>query len=179
MALTICGNTISYIPDECEGINGKIIAVAFIDPCALPGANFQDCAWWTTEVANNRVQLIPYVNGSYDGGSHTTMEGFGATDEYVTGMMHTVTFADKTVESNCQFWNLLQRSAARFHFVFFTETHMFYSGAPVNVKRTMPITTDRKSLIVNNVTVTWSNPNVPCPQDIPANCPVLAQYNCP
>ncbi len=178
MAISNCGQLITYVPAECESELGRIGMIALIDPCVAETADYSSCAWWTAQLSADRAIVIPDLIGSYDGGSHTTSEGYGRNSEYVSGMNHVVTLLDKTVVTNSAFWNALQRSSGTHHMVMFTATKLWPTLAPVKVKRSMPITTDLNAVIQNNITISWSYPTSPTPIDIPANCPPISSTPC-
>lgn len=121
---------------------------------------------WNTALAAGDAIVLYAVSGSYDGGSTTESPGFGDQETINAGTTHVITYRDPNVADNCDFYNAIKYSS-QYTAWFKTSSKIWSADAPVTITPKAPVTDDIKAVMAYEVTVKWSNPDMPCPYDIP------------
>lgn len=162
------GTIPAYSCNPCPSYEyGRVRSIAFIknsfaftDPTAT--------AQWVTGINSGDIIIIWKTSGSYDGGTTTELPGFGDQATINGNTTHVLTFKDPNYKENCDFYNAIKGSS-QYSVAFRTSSSIHLSGAPVTVTPKNPIQDDDKSLVTWEGTVKWTNPDLPCPYNTPAN----------
>lgn len=170
-----CINLQSYFCNPCgDKEKGGIWGVVFtnIDAPMLDPSNNQ---YWVDLIEAGYAIVIPNVKGTYDGGAVTEAGGFGGQVSMLDQRNHTLNYMHLFSCENLDFYNILSKQN-NLEAWFMTGTRIFKSGAPVMVYATMPIEESFSSTMLFNVTVKWSNEDMPQCFDRPgalANCAAI------
>ncbi|RNC66476.1 hypothetical protein [Proteiniphilum sp. X52] len=123
--------------------------------------NIDDLA---SKINNGDIVVIPNVRGTYDGGTPKTITGFGRQAEKVVGKTHVIVWNDKNHSKNGSFYSYLEDNPTGYFIGWTTENEFRVSGKKLDkVEVKDPVEEDVESLVLWQVTVTWtqSNPNIP------------------
>ena len=148
-------------PDE----EGRIRHVAFIKK-GFAFVDESDRQEWIDGIDAGDIQMIPNIRGEYDGGEDITAPGYGDVEERITGRKHTVKLFDNKVVQNCAFWNKM-RTSKNWRLAFFTDTNVRITDKIVSVKPKTQIKAETTSVVENEITITFSQLNDPCPKARP------------
>jgi len=152
--------------DSCESPElGRIRSVAFIKN-TLTFSDPSSPTEWEAGFASGEIFLIPFTNGTYDGGAEVESPGYGDQATRITGYNFQVTYNDPNYRNNCDFYNALKDSR-QYKFAFRTETQIHLTDTTVSVIPKNPVTDDVNSAVVWSVTVKWAGKELPCPVDVP------------
>lgn len=121
---------------------------------------------WTTGILAKKIIIIPKTNGTFDGGSEVEAPGYGDQATKLTGYNFVAVFNDPNYKLNADFYNALKRSSSyRFAYRTSTQTHLTQNTVSVVPKN--PVTDDIGSDVTWNVTVKWTEEDLPVPYDTP------------
>lgn len=142
--------------------------VALIDP--------SDPTEWDTLIANKDVIIIPATNGSFDGGSEKEGPGYGDQATKLLGYDFQLTYNDPDYKLNGPHYNEIKRSR-NYRVAYRTETQIHLSTNTVSIIPKNPVADDIASEVTWNVTVKWTEEDLPVPYDTPAGIFECFQYN--
>lgn len=146
---------------ECDvPENGRIGGVGFVQKGA-PLLDPTDVQGWVDLVCNNLAIIIPNVRGTYDGGSPVEISGYGRQTTFRAGANHEVQYMHLWQCENVAFYNSFMRLSKDYEFYFVTGSKLHKGGDNLYVNAQYPITDDPSGVIEFNVTVRWSQYNLP------------------
>ena len=122
-------------------------------------------AEWTSGIEAGTIYVFPYTRGTLEV-AETMSEGFGDQDEALDGFTYTVNAIDPTYKNNWGFWNTFKGSQ-RWKVGYRTESLVHASSKTAIVVPKAPIAEGKKSAIRWNVTIKFTQDNIPEPQTMP------------
>lgn len=156
-----------HVCDPCEAREkGRIGSVAYIKK-EFEFTDPSNPEEWRTGIEAGDIIIIPEVTGSFDGGSEVEGPGYGRQATSLIGYNFTSNFKDPNYKNNCDFYNGLKNSRA-WRYAYVTETQVHLTTNPVVSIPKNPVTEELNSDVVWDVTVKWSDSNLPCPFPKPA-----------
>lgn len=156
----------SHYCDSCESPElGRVSSVAFIKN-TFTFTDPTSAAEWQAGFAAGDIFLIPFTNGTFDGGAEVEGPGFGRQATRITGYNFQVVYQDPNYRNNCEFYNAMKNSRA-YKFAFATQTQIHLTDVVVSVIPKNPVQDDPSSVVTWSVTVKWSGQDLPCPVDVP------------
>lgn len=156
-----------HLCDSCEEVEGaKIRSVGFIkvSKTFLDPSNPVE---WAAAIAAKDVIIIPFVNGTFDGGAEVLKDGYGDQSQKLTGYNFTADYKDPNYKHNAAFYNALKRSFG-YKFFYRTATQIHITDEAVQVIPKNPVTAATTDDVVWDVTVKWTSTDLPEPHDAPA-----------
>lgn len=181
-----CIDSADYVCAVCgEGESGRIRAVAYV----RQDVRFVDITnplEWLYYISLKQAYILPEVRGSYDGGKESTSEGFGAQQNRVTGMLHTVEYAERMRVENLGFYNVARRRSD-LRLVYVTERYLWWAPSLAKIAASKPIEAGLDTENIFKVSVQWASMDFAAAHEIPAgvfdSCArlqaLLAQYCAP
>lgn len=157
----------SFLCAPCDIVeHGRVSGVAFVQRGApLPNpSSVQD---WVNLVCNNLAIIIPAVRGTYDGSSPSETTGYGRIPTFRTGATHEVQYFHLWQCDNVNFYNTLMRLANDYTFWFATGSKLHKGGRGVYLSVQTPVSDDVASAMEFQVTVRWSNYELPQCYELP------------
>lgn len=142
--------------------HGRIRSIAIIKKSytatvmAAPSVN----STWTTGLSSGNLWQIPFVQGTYDGGSTTEVAGFGNQATANGNTTHTLTYKDPNYFDNADFYNAI-RSSSEYTIAYVTENYVHFSETVVTFTPKNPVADDINSVVTWEVQCKWTNPNSP------------------
>jgi len=159
------------IPDHlcnpCEAVEGARVRVAGFIKNSKTFVNPSSPTEWQAAIAAKDVIIIPFVNGTFDGGAEVLKDGYGSQSQRLTGYNHTANFKDPNYRQNGVFYNAIKRSTG-YKFFYATETQIHITDETVQVIPKNPVTAATTDDVVWDITVKWASQDLPEPHDIPA-----------
>lgn len=153
--------------NPCESAeHGRIRSAAFISS----DFSFTDPTSpteWRNGILNKKIIIIPQVNGTFDGGAEVEVPGYGDQATKLTGYNFTGVYNDPNYALNADFYNAIKRSR-NWKFAYRTENLVHLTQNTVQVIPKNPVTDDLASEVVWNVTVKWTDEDLPVPYATPA-----------
>lgn len=153
--------------DSCEEVEAaKIRSVGFIKN----SFNFIDPsnpAEWNAAILAKNVIIIPFVNGTFDGGAEVTKDGYGDQVTKLTGYNFSADYKDPNYKKNANFYNALKNSI-NYKFFYRTSSLIHLTTKTVQVIPKNPVTAAVTDDVVWDVTVKWADTDLPIPHDAPA-----------
>ena len=162
-----------YLDQEgCDIEPGSVVAVAFVDEDSkFDGSNdITDPANWVNLDYVASALIHQEVRGSYPRPAATELPGKGKQDTRVTGRKHQVDFRVSSIKGNDNYWNTLNRST-NYTFAFVVGSDydlLFYVEKTVSIDAVPVVEEGLDSEVDWNVTVKWSDFDVPSTSDVPA-----------
>lgn len=153
--------------NDCETPeHGRIRSVAFIkDSFAFTDPTSP--TEWRNGIQSKEIIIIPKTNGSFDGGSEVEGPGYGDQSSKLIGFNFQAVYNDPNYKENADFYNALKRSK-NYRFAYRTESQIHITDNTVSVIPKNPVGEDLTSEVTWNVTVKWSDSDLPVPFDVPA-----------
>lgn len=166
----------SQIPDHvctnCDDIeHGRVRSVAFIKK-SFTFTDPTNPQQWQNGILSKQIIIIPDVNGTFDGGAEQEADGYGDQQTRLIGYVFTANFKDPNYKQNAHFYNELKNSR-NYYFAYRTESQIHFSDVVVETIPKNPVTAGTTDEVVWDVTVKWTNEDVPEPYDAP-----LGIFNC-
>lgn len=162
--------------NDCEAPeNGRIRSSAFIasDFAFTDPTNPTE---WITGIQAKKIIIIPKTNGTFDGGAEIEGPGYGDQATKLTGYNFTAVFNDPNYALNADFYNAIKRSR-NWKYAYRTSSKTHITETTVSVIPKNPVTDDITSEVVWNVTVKWSDDDLPVPFDTPAGIFTCFDYS--
>lgn len=161
----------TYACDPCsDGEKGRVSGIVLFDKSIkdeLMPENLALLSWWESQLTNEMVKIIPGVRGTYDGGTHTTVTGFGRLAEKVTGKEHVLVWNDKNHTLNEPFYSYLEANLKNFIPGWMTENELRVANSTlIKFEAKDPVEEDIDSIVVWQATATWRQNNPAIPQII-------------
>jgi hypothetical protein len=155
-----------HVCDPCEAREkGRVSSVAYVRNSYV-FTDPTDPTEWQTGINSGDIQVIPQVNGSFDGGAEVETPGYGRQSTTLTGFNYSLTYKDPDYKTNGVFYNALKNSRD-YRFAFVTETQAHLTDAAVTAIPKNPIADDPTSEVVWEVTVKWASGDLLEPFDVP------------
>ena len=170
----------SEIPDHlcsnCDDIeHGRVRSIAYIKT-SFSFTDPSNPTEWRTGILNKSIIIIPDVNGTFDGGAETEGDGYGDQQTKLLGYNFTLQYKDPNYKANALFYNEIKKSR-NYYVAYRTETQIHFSDVTVQVIPKNPVTAATTDEVVYDVTVKWSNGDIPTPYDAPAGTFTCFDYN--
>ena len=121
---------------------------------------------WTTAIAANDCYIVKQVNGSYDGGTEKTIEGFGSMPVKYVNSDHKAAYVDDKYLSNKAFYDALA-NAQDWVPAWTSETKVFIASSPCFARAKQKQDNSLDSIIVGDVGVQWKQKNSVLVADMP------------
>lgn len=153
----------------CDIEPGSVVAVAFIEDSVV-FADITDPAEWTGLTYSTDILIHQEVRGSYAKPAATEIAGKGKQDVRIVGRKHQLDFRVSSIKGNDNYWNTLNRSTnytlafvvgSDYDLLLRVDKNVSIDAAPV-VEEGLDTEVDW------NVTVKWSDIEVPSTSDVPA-----------
>lgn len=160
---------VDYYCSQCEPKEGaRIRSSAFIrkDYFATM-TDLSNPAQWNDGIDQKKIVVIPFTNGTFDGGAEVEGPGFGDQETELIGYNFTAVFNAPNYKNNGDFWNNMKRSN-NWVYVYKTESQVHASDVTVSIIPKNPVEDATTGRVTWNVTVKWANEDVPVPVDEPA-----------
>jgi len=153
--------------NPCEAAeHGRVRSAAFIasDFAFTDPTNATE---WRNGILAKKIIIIPEVNGTFDGGAEVEAPGYGDQVSKLTGYNFQAVYNDPNYRLNADFYNALKRSR-NWRFAYRTENLVHLTQNTVSVIPKNPVTDDLASEVVWNVTVKWTEEDLPIPYTTPS-----------
>lgn len=131
---------------------------AFVDPSSPTE--------WQDGIDNKKIIIIPQTNGSFDGGAEVESTGYGDQQTRLNGYNFQVVYNDPNYKNNADFYNAIKTSR-NYKFAFRSESQIHMVDVTIQAIPKNPIVEDLTAEVVWNVTVKWSDDDLPVPYDVP------------
>lgn len=152
-----CEDLGAYNCDPCgSSENGRIGALALVINTTTI-LNPSNASQWAAAELAGTAKIIREIRGQGDGGAAVVGPGFGRTVEKVTGMNHTLTFADEKTLENIDFYNTLIDQARNYKLYYVTETQIWAVDGEISFTAKKPVGEDPSTSILIEGTIKWSN----------------------
>ena len=156
-----------HLCNDCEDSEGaRVRSIAYIKK-SFTFTDPTNPVEWATGIGNKNIIIIPKVNGTFDGGSETEGDGYGDQQTRLLGYNFVLNYKDPNYKQNAGFYNALKRSS-NYYVAYRTETQIHFSDVSVQVIPKNPVTAPTTDTVQWDVTVKWSNKDLPAPFDTPA-----------
>lgn len=149
---------------------GRIRSIAFVKTSYVATllADPTNSALWSTGMDSGDVVVIWKTQGSYNAPSTTELPGFGDEATVNGNTTHSLTYKDVSYADNCDFYNAIKNST-EYTAVYRTSSKIHFTEEPVTITPSNPVADDINSIVVWEVSLKWTNPDSPCPYDVPDN----------
>ena len=161
------GENLVHACDPCGRELGRIRGVALADPSydlstlvtKLKSGTDADATaaatLFETAIENGYIHLISETNGTFDGGSAQTGDGYGDEENRLLAYLYTLTYKDPSYAGNKDFYERLESE----HWIpiWRTETLLHFGDKPASIQAIAPVEEDLASSVAWNVTVTWKS----------------------
>ena len=156
----------------CDIEPGSVVAIAFVDEDSkfTSSNDITDPANWINLDYDASVLIHQEVRGLYARPAATEIPGKGKQDVRITGRKHQVDFKADSIKGNDNYWNTLNRST-NYTFAFVVGADydlLFYTDKTVSIDAVPVVDESLDSQVDWNVTVKWSDIDVPSTSDVPA-----------
>lgn len=155
-----------YCNDCDDAENGRMRSVAFISS-DFAFTDPTNPVEWATGIGLKKIIIIAKTNGTFDGGSEIEAPGYGDQATKLTGYNFVAVYNDPNYKNNADFYNALKRSR-NWKFAYRTSSQIHLTDVTVSVIPKNPVTDDLASEVTWNVTVKWTDDDLPVPYDTPA-----------
>lgn len=164
------GEELIHVCDPCEHELGRVRGVCLIDPSYEYATLFEKlkgdataqaaaAALFEAGIENGKIHLISETNGTYDGGSPQTGDGYGDEETRLLGYLYTLAFKDPSFSGNKDFWERIEKE----HWILMwrTETLLRITDKPAGIQAIDPVEADLTSSVAWNITATWKSKKKP------------------
>jgi hypothetical protein len=164
-------NCDAQIPDhlcsDCGVVeNARVRSVAFIKKNFV-FTNPSNPQEWLNGITSKQIIIIPATNGTFDGGAEQESDGYGDQVTKLNGYIFTLNYKDPNYsEHNGQFYNELKRSR-NYYVAWRTSTQIHFSDKVVEIIPKNPVTAPTTDEVTYDVTVKWTNDDIPVPYNTP------------
>jgi hypothetical protein len=124
-----------------------------------------DTAEWTTGITNEDIYVFPYTKGTV-ASEPNMVPGFGDQEEYLDGYTFTAEVQEPNYAGNFAFWNAVKNSRV-WKFGYRTESKVHLSDVSATIVPTAPIAEGKKTAVVWNIMVKWTQDDLVEPFDMP------------
>lgn len=153
--------------NPCEPIeHGRVRSVAYVKK-DFAFTDPTDATEWEAGVAAGDIIIIAEVIGSSNGGAPVEAPGYGDQSTKITGYDFEVVYKDPNFAQNADFYNAMKYSR-NFKIAYRTENFTQISTNAVSVVPSAPITENLSDEVVWNVTVKFTQGDIPTPIATPA-----------
>lgn len=153
----------------CDIEPGSIVAVAFIED-SVTFTDITDPAEWAGLDYASDILIHKEVRGSYSKPAATEIPGKGKQDTRVVGRKHEMAFKVSSIKGNDPYWNALNRST-NYTMAFVVGSDydlLFRVDKNVSIDAAAEVQEGLDTEVDWNVTVKWSDIEVPSTSDVPA-----------
>lgn len=165
------GEQLVHACDPCGRELGRVRGVALADPsfdltslieklkAGTTEAATQAAAQFEQAISDGHIHLISETNGTFDGGSPQTGDGYGDEENRLLGYLYTLAFKDPSYAGNKDFYERVENE----HWIpiWRTETLLHFGDKPAGIQAIAPVEADLTSSVAWNVTATWKSKNKP------------------
>ena len=156
----------------CDIEPGSVVAIAFVDEDSkfTSSNDITDPANWINLDYDASVLIHQEVRGAYPRPAPTEIPGKGKQDTRITGRKHQVDFRVSSIKGNDNYWNTLNRST-NYTFAFVVGSDydlLLYVDKTVSIDAVPVVDEGLDSEVDWNVTVKWSDIDVPSTSNVPA-----------
>lgn len=169
MALYCGSDQPGFQQNVCAKELGRITAVAYIRSDNTTLSGYTTANEWINGVANGTIHIIKNVRGEKPKSTVISGDGFGLQKTYNVGRDFTATYEHPDVINNEDFYNALNYNNS-FRFAYHTQGNKVWVGGSelCTVDADYVIVNTLDSIILFNVTVTWSAQSMPVAYNAPA-----------
>lgn len=165
------GDALVHVCDPCNNELGRVRSVILFDAgfdttplqtalkLGTTEGDAQAVTLFEAAISNGNAHLISETNGTYDGGSPQTGDGYGDEDTRLLGYLHTLSFKDPSYAGNAKFWENAEKS--KWKVCFRTDTLLHFIDKPASIQAIAPIEADLTSSVAWNVTAAWKSAKKP------------------
>ena len=148
--------------------HGRVRSVAFITESYLPTLMVDPTSpvKWQAGIATKAIVIVPEVIGSFDGGAPQEGPGYGDSDSELLGYKFGLAYKDPNYKLNAAFYNAIKRSR-RYAVAWRSESQIHISDKTARITPKNPIAEDLNSDVVWDVAISFSQPDLPVPFDVP------------
>lgn len=165
---TGCDTSIpDHVCDPCEPVEGARVRSAGLIKKTFNFINPSNPVEWVAAIAAKNVIIIPFTNGTFDGGSEILKDGYGDQLQRLVGYNFKADFKDPNYLHNGAFWNAVKNST-QYKFFYRTETQIHITAVTVQVIPKNPVTLAITDEVVWDIGVIWADQNLPVPYSAPA-----------
>ena len=155
----------------CDIEPGSVVAIAFVeeDSKFSDSNDITDPANWVNLDYAASALIHQEVRGAYPRPAPTEIAGKGKQDTRITGRKHQVDFRVSSIKGNDNYWNTLNRST-NYTFAFVVGSDydlLLYTDKAVSIDAVPVVEEGLDSEVDWNVTVKWSDIDVPSTSDVP------------
>lgn len=170
-----CSIVEEHIACSCNDELGRIRSVALIHSSFMQQllVDPEDPTIWAAAITAGYIRVLPFTQGSYNGGEPIFSRGFGYTEETLTAMKFEVIFVDPDYIDNLPFYNSINGSR-NWHIAFNSETIMRISDRPCSLFVNDKIENDLSKEVVYTSSAKWTYNKMPLQYSIPDNIFVCA-----
>lgn len=140
-----------------------LIKVSYVDTLI---ADPTDSQLWLDGIDTGDVIVIYKTQGNYDGGATTELTGFGDDSTFNGNTTHTLVYRDPNYADNCDFYNAI-RNSSEYTIAYRTSSKVHFAETSVVITPKNLVADDINSVLSWEVTAKWTNPDSPCPVDMP------------
>jgi len=156
-----CSQLLStHVCDQCPDTESGRIGTVFLVDDDIEFVDPQDIAEWTTFIEAGRIQVIPNVRGSFNGGTPVKKPAFGRIKEKLTSYDFEAEYTDEVLYGNWEHYNTLGKVVNK-RLWWLTETQLWMTDAPASFSPNTPITDSTDDGVYYVTSVTWSSSNLP------------------
>lgn len=163
------GDDLVHVCDPCGRELGRVRGVALVDgsfdldslitKLKNPSTQATAASDFEAAIENGQIHLISETNGTYDGGSPQTGDGYGDEETRLLGYLYTLTYKDPSYAGNKDFYE--RAEAEHWRVIWRTETLLHFADKPAGIQAIDPVEADLTSAVAWNVTATWKSKKKP------------------
>lgn len=168
-----CVSTIRpFVTPECSDERGRIVGLAFIHE-NIHSAIYADpsnASLWVDGSYAADLTVFQEVRGTYDGGSPTTLPGFGNQDTKTSNADRTITVQVQGVKGNEGFWDDMRRSNNFYVAVVVGGDYdlLMINNKTVDIFASPPVEEGLETEVTWNVIIKWKDANNMKTSSVPA-----------
>lgn len=163
---TICTTSqADHVCDPCPPKELGDIRSYFFVKSSFTFTDISDPAEWTVGLNDRDIYIIAFSRGTFTS-AENLQPGFGDSAEELDGYDHEGIVFDPNYAANCNFYNDIKRSK-EWKWGYRTETKVHLSDVIATVIPKAPIQEGKVTSVIWEVTVKFTQEDIPCPFDIP------------
>lgn len=156
-----CSASLStHVCDQCPETESARISTGFLVDDDVVFTDPLSISEWTGYIEAGRIQVIPNIRGSFNGGTPVKKAGFGRIKEKLTSYDFEAEYTDEVLLGNYEHYNTLGKVVNK-RFWWLTETQLWMTDAPASFSPNTPITDSTDDGVYYVTAVTWSSSNLP------------------
>ena len=165
------GEALVHVCDPCGRELGRVRGVVLFDgsydlttlkqklASSVPADAAEAATLFEQAIIDGNAHLISETNGTFDGGSAQTGDGYGDEESRLLGYLYTLAYKDPSYSGNKEFYEKAEKE----HWIpaWRTETLLHFADKPAGIQAIAPVDEDLTSAVAWNVTATWKSKNKP------------------